>query len=348
MTGAVKSTLHDSESALVAVRDLKKHFPMRRRFASEGADHIKAVDGVSFDIPAGRTLGLVGESGSGKTTVGRSILRLIEPTAGEILFDDVNVLALRGRALRGVRRQMQMVFQDPVASLNPRMTAAEIVGEGLQVHRVARGRDLRERVAGLMRRVGLSADDMDGYPHVFSGGQRQRIGIARAIALDPRFIVCDEPVSALDVSVRLQILNLLDDLRRERGLACLLITHDLTVVRRFCDDVAVMYFGRIVETGSAENIFANPRHPYTKALLSAVPVPDPDSRTRRFVLPGEVPDPLNPPSGCPFHPRCPFAVDRCRTDIPDLISWSGAAPRHRTACHYADQDLPLPVTVSAP
>ena len=291
---------------LLEVRDLKTHFPIRKGVFSRTVGHVKAVDGVSFDVHPGKTLGLVGESGCGKTTVGRSILRLIPPTSGSVRYKGEDFLAYRGEALRRLRRQMQIVFQDPVSSLNPRMTVGNIVGEPIEVHGIARGAARAEMVAGLLHRCGLDPSYAQRYPHEFSGGQRQRIGIARALALSPDFIVCDEPVSALDVSIQSQILNLLDDLQRERNIAYLFIAHNLAVVEHFSDEVAVMYLGRIVEKASARELYANPKMPYTVALLSAVPVTDPRPKKTRIVLRGEVPSPSNPPGGCPFHPRCPL------------------------------------------
>ncbi len=291
---------------LLEVRDLRTYFPIRRGIFSRTVGYVKAVDGVSFDVEPGKTLGLVGESGCGKTTVGRTILRLIPATSGTVRFKDEDFLAYRGEALRRLRRHMQIVFQDPVSSLNPRMTVGNIIGEPIEVHGIARGREKTDRVAALLQRVGLDASYAVRYPHEFSGGQRQRIGIARALALSPDFIVCDEPVSALDVSIQSQILNLLDDLQRELHIAYLFIAHNLAVVKHFSDDVAVMYLGRIVEKSSAPELYANPKHPYTVSLLSAVPEPDPRPTKKRIVLKGEVPSPLNPPTGCPFHPRCPL------------------------------------------
>jgi len=294
------------EGPLVEVRDLQTWFPIRRGVFSRTVGHVKAVDGVSFDIRPGKTLGLVGESGCGKTTVGRTILRLIPATAGGVRYKGEDFFAFSGRRLRELRRQMQIVFQDPVSSLNPRMTVGNIIGEPIEVHGIARGRGKDELVAGLLQRVGLDPSFAARYPHEFSGGQRQRIGIARALALSPDFIVCDEPVSALDVSIQSQILNLLDDLQKERGIAYLFIAHNLAVVEHFSDEVAVMYLGRIVEKAASRELYKNPRHPYTVALLSAVPEPDPRPRKKRIVLPGEVPSPSSPPTGCPFHPRCPL------------------------------------------
>ena len=292
---------------VIEVRDLRTHFPIRRGVFSRTVGQVKAVDGVSFDVREGKTLGLVGESGCGKTTVGRTILRLIPHTSGEVRYRGRDLLALGGRELRGLRRHMQIIFQDPVSSLNPRMTVGNIIGEPIQVHGIARGRARDEMVAGLLERVGLDPSYAARYPHEFSGGQRQRIGIARALALNPDFIVCDEPVSALDVSIQSQILNLLDDLQRERRIAYLFIAHNLAVVEHFSDEVAVMYLGRIVERAGADDLYANPKHPYTMSLLSAIPEADPRPKRVRIVLPGEVPSPSNPPTGCPFHPRCPLA-----------------------------------------
>ena len=315
-------------SPLVEVRDLQTWFPIRRGVFSRTVGNVKAVDGVSFDIQPGKTLGLVGESGCGKTTVGRTILRLIPATAGCVRYKGEDFFAFTGRRLRELRRQMQIVFQDPVSSLNPRMTVGNIIGEPIEVHGIAKGRARNEMVAGLLQRVGLDPSYAARYPHEFSGGQRQRVGIARALALSPDFIVCDEPVSALDVSIQSQILNLLDDLQKERGIAYLFIAHNLAVVEHFSDEVAVMYLGRIVEKASSRELYTNPRHPYTVALLSAVPEPDPRPRKKRIVLPGEVPSPSNPPTGCPFHPRCPLtrqkAAESADGDVVQ-ITYQGSA-----------------------
>ena len=291
---------------LLEVRDLRTYFPIRRGVLSRTVGYVKAVDGVSFDVHPGKTLGLVGESGCGKTTVGRTILRLIPATSGTVRYKGADFFAYRGEALRRLRRQMQIVFQDPVSSLNPRMTVGNIIGEPIEVHGIARGREKDVMVGALLNRVGLDPSYAVRYPHEFSGGQRQRIGIARALALSPDFIVCDEPVSALDVSIQSQILNLLDDLQRERNIAYLFIAHNLAVVQHFSDEVAVMYLGRVVEKASSRELYRNPKMPYTVALLSAVPEPDPRPKKTRIVLKGEVPSPANPPSGCPFHPRCPL------------------------------------------
>ncbi len=326
--------------ALLEVRDLRTHFPIRQGVFSTVHEWVKAVDGVSFEVHRGRTLGLVGESGCGKTTVGRTVLRLIAATSGSVTFDGLDVFSLDRNRLRQVRRRMQIIFQDPVGSLNPRMTVGTIVGEALTVHGIARGRERDRRVADLLVRCGLSPSHMNRYPHEFSGGQRQRIGIARALALHPDLIVCDEPVSALDVSIQSQILNLLQDLQRELGLSYLFIAHNLAVVEHFSDDVAVMYLGRIVEIAEARAIYRNPKHPYTQALLSAIPDPDPTRRSARIVLGGEVPSPIHPPPGCPFHPRCPLAIDVCRQEVPPLAPHAGCEPGHRVACHRADEVAP--------
>ena len=289
---------------LLEVRDLATHFPIRRGVLSRTVGYVKAVDGVTFDVRPGKTLGLVGESGCGKTTVGRTILRLIPATRGSVRYKSMDFFAYHGEELRHLRRQMQIIFQDPVSSLNPRMTIGNIIGEPIQVHGIAKGRDKDDMVASLLSRVGLDPSFAMRYPHEFSGGQRQRIGIARAIALSPDFVVCDEPVSALDVSIQSQILNLLDDLQKERNIAYLFIAHNLAVVEHFSDEIAVMYLGKIVEKAGSQELYSNPRHPYTMALLSAVPETNPRPKRQRIVLPGEVPSPANPPSGCPFHPRC--------------------------------------------
>jgi oligopeptide/dipeptide ABC transporter ATP-binding protein len=309
--------------ALLEVRDLRKVFPVRR-----GAE-LRAVDGVSFDLAAGETLGIVGESGCGKTTLGRLVLRLIDPTAGSITFAGENLLALEADAMRRKRREMQLIFQDPVGALNPRMRIGAIVGEGLMVHGLARGDALRTRVLDLLQRVGLRADAYQRFPHEFSGGQRQRIGIARALAVAPRLIVADEPVSALDVSIQAQIVNLLQDLQEELGIAYLFIAHDLRVVEHIARRVAIMYCGKIVELADSRTVYTQPRHPYTRALLSAVPMPDPSMRRERIVLRGEVPSPIDPPAGCTFHPRCAFAEARCRSETPQLLGTTA----HQVACH---------------
>ncbi len=318
---------------LLQVTGLVKHYQGGALFARRGPP-VRAVDGVSFEIARGETLGLVGESGCGKSTVGRTLLRLQEPTAGRAVFDGADVFALDRAALRRLRRRMQIVFQDPYSSLNPRMRIGSAVAEGIEIHRLVPKAEIPARVAALLQEVGLDPAFARRYPHEFSGGQRQRIGIARALAVEPSFIVCDEPVSALDVSVQAQVLNLLADLQKQRGLSYLFIAHDLAVVRQVAHRVAVMYLGRIVETGPTEGLLAEPRHPYTVALLSAVPEPDPAGKKRRVVLPGDPPSPSAPPSGCPFHPRCfhPAKSERCRTELPQLRP-VGAT---QVACHYAE------------
>ena len=321
MNTVERSGNHQSDNVLLDVKNLKMYFPVTSGILFQRAvGHIKAVDDVSFFVRSGETLGLVGESGCGKTTTGRCILQLYRPTSGEILFGGTDLCGLKGRALRAVRRQMQVIFQDPYSSLNPRMTAGSIVGEPLIVHGLAKGRQYRERVASLLEIVGLNRYMADRFPHEFSGGQRQRIGVARALAVNPKFIVCDEPVSALDVSIQAQVINLLEELQEEFALTYLFIAHDLSVVRHISDRVMVMYLGHIVEIAGRNEIYANPLHPYTKALLSAVPIPDPiiDAQRERVLLTGEVPSPLNPPRGCVFHPRCPVAIDECQQAMPEL------------------------------
>jgi peptide/nickel transport system ATP-binding protein len=322
---------------LVEVSDLRKHFPVGRELFGRPRAFVRAVDGVSLDIYAGETLGLVGESGCGKSTLGRLILRLIEPTGGDVRFDGRSLLHLRPRDLRAVRRAMQIIFQDPYGSLNPRMRVSSIVGEGLAIHRVGTSAQRRERVRSLLDLVGLPPDAAARFPHEFSGGQRQRIGIARALAVEPRFVVADEAVSALDVSIQAQILNLLQDLKQRLGLTLLFISHDLRVVEHLSDRVAIMYLGKIVEIGSRDEVYAEPRHPYTRALLAAVPVPDPRRRAERPPLGGDVPSPLSPPPGCAFHPRCPYAEELCRRVTPPLEAGrSGRA----VACHVFPADPP--------
>jgi len=320
--------------AVLEVQDLKKHFPVKKGVFQTTVGHVYAVDGVSFSIKEGETLGLVGESGCGKSTVGRALMRLIEPTSGAIKLDGRDVTNLSKSELRPYRREMQIIFQDPFSSLDPRMTAGGIVGEPLTVHNIGANNDERRQlVADLFERVGLRKGQMDNYPHQFSGGQRQRIGIARALALNPKLIVGDEPVSALDVSIQAQVINLLLDLQKERKLSYLFISHNLAVVEHISHHIAVMYLGRIVEYASKETIFRSPKHPYTKALLSAVPVPDPTLKREKLVLQGDVPSPVNPPKGCHFHTRCPFAEDICRKDSPPLREVS---PGQLAACHFAE------------
>jgi len=318
---------------LIDVRNLKVHFPvtagllLQRKVAD-----IKAVDGVTFQIRKGETLGLVGESGCGKSTSGRAVLQLYRPTEGEIKFGQTELTTLKGGDLRRMRRKMQMIFQDPYASLNPRMSVGAIIGEPLAIHGLARGQARRERVGELMRIVGLNPYYANRFPHEFSGGQRQRVGVARALAVEPDFIVADEPVSALDVSIQAQIINLLEDLQEQFGLTYLFIAHDLSVVRHISDRVAVMYLGKLMELTDRDELYKNPLHPYTKALLSAVPIPDPEIETKRerIILSGDVPSPMHPPPGCVFHTRCPIAIDECRTQIPE---WRQIAADHWVACH---------------
>lgn len=318
------------EDVLLRVADLQKWFPIKGGLFSRTVAHVKAVDGVTFDVRKGETVGLVGESGCGKTTTGRMILRLIEPTSGSVNFEGVDVLSLRGEEMRKMRREMQIIFQDPYASLNPRMTVGDIIGEPLEIHRVARGADKQRRVGELLELVGLRAQHARRFPHEFSGGQRQRIGIARALALNPKLIVCDEPVSALDVSIQSQVLNLLKELQEEFGLTYIFIAHGLHVVKHISDRVVVMYLGKVAEIADADDLFTKPLHPYTEALLSAIPIPDPTAKRDRIVLTGDVPSPVNPPAGCRFHTRCPYVMDVCREVEPVLTDVGG---RHQVACH---------------
>ena len=323
---------------LLDVKDLKKHFPIEKGFLRQVVGHIKAVDGVDFYIKEGETLGLVGESGCGKSTLGKCVMRGIEPTSGEINMkiegEIIDINALNRKELRAIRRHMQMIFQDPFSSLNPRMTVLEIVGEPLVAPNLMQGRELRDRVATLMEVVGLEVKYLNRYPHAFSGGQRQRLGIARALATNPKLIVADEPVSALDVSVQAQILNLLQDLQEQFSLTYLFVSHDLSVVEHICDRVSVMYVGKIVELAKTDALFTRPKHPYTEALLSAIPTPDPEVSMERILLPGEVANPADPPSGCYFHPRCSYAQDICRTTAPE---WEEVEPDHFALCHFATE-----------
>ncbi len=321
------------DDILVEVKNLKKYFPITRGIIFQRhVGDIKAVDGVSFFIRRGETLGLVGESGCGKTTTGRTILQLYRPTAGEVFFEGQNLCEMKGEKLRRMRKKMQMIFQDPYASLNPRMTVGNIIGEPLEVHNIAKGKEKMERVQELLRIVGLNPYFINRYPHEFSGGQRQRIGIARALALNPSFIICDEPISSLDVSIQAQIMNLLEDLQEKFGLTYLFIAHDLAVVRHVSDRVAVMYLGKLVELTDRDTLYREPLHPYTKALLSAVPIPDPfvEEKRERIILVGDVPSPANPPSGCRFHTRCPLVMDICKEEEPEFRDVGG---EHWVACH---------------
>ncbi len=331
-TGSNGNAAHD----LLEVRDLYKYFPIHAGVFSRHVGDVRAVDGIDFTIKRGETLGLVGESGSGKTTAGRVILRLLPATKGEVFFDGRDVQLLGREEVRKLRKEMQIIFQDPYASLNPRMTVGDIVGEPLRIHNIARGKEADTRVQELLRLVGLQPYHANRYPHEFSGGQRQRIGIARALAVNPKFIVADEPVSALDVSIQAQVINLMQDLQAQLGLTYLFIAHDLSVVRHISTRVAVMYVGKIVEIADRDDLYENPLHPYTQALLSAIPIPDPavESRRARIILSGDIPSPVNPPSGCRFHTRCPVAFDRCKVEVPPLKTY---APNHVAACHWVEE-----------
>jgi oligopeptide transport system ATP-binding protein len=321
---------------LVVVKDLYKYFPINAGIFSRHVADVRAVDGIDFSIKRGETLGLVGESGSGKTTAGRVVLRLTPATKGDISFDGRDILALNGGDLRALRKEMQIIFQDPYASLNPRMTVGDIIREPLEIHGIARGKDADDRVQELLKMVGLQPYHANRYPHEFSGGQRQRIGIARALAVGPKFIVADEPVSALDVSIQAQVINLLIELRRELNMAYLFIAHDLSVVRHISTRVAVMYVGKIIELGDRDEIYRNPLHPYTQSLLSAIPIPDPvlERKRKRIVLTGDIPSPVNPPPGCRFHTRCPIAFDRCKVEVPAFNDYGGG---HKAACHWVEE-----------
>jgi len=319
-----------ARGALVRAENLVKEFAAGSTGLFGKALTVKAVNGITLEINAGETLGLVGESGSGKSTLGRLILKLIEPNSGRVIFDGRDLASLSRAELRAMRREMQLVFQDPYASLNPRMRVRSIVGEGIEIHKLARGKEKEDRIASTLAMVGMDAEAMDRYPHEFSGGQRQRIGIARALAVNPRFLVLDEPVSALDVSIQAQIINLLQDLQERLRLTYLFIAHDLRVVEHISNRVAIMYLGKIVEVASRDEVYSNPRHPYTRALLSAIPSITPEAKTERIKLPGEVPSPVDPPKGCSFHPRCPYAKDMCRSIEPQLVAGHEG---HAVACH---------------
>ena len=321
---------------ILSVRDLKKYFPIKAGVLQKTVGHVKAVDGVSFDIVKGETLGIVGESGCGKSTTGRAIIRLFEKTGGDVYFNGKEVHSLNHKELRAIRPKMQMIFQDPYSSLNPRMTVGQIVGEALLDHGIITDKvELRKKVMKTIEECGLASYHIDRYPHEFSGGQRQRIGIARALALDPDFIIADEPVSALDVSIQAQIINLLMDLQKERGFTYLFISHDLSVVEHISTRVGVMYLGSMVELANKKDMYKNPLHPYTQALLSAAPVPDPTAERKRIILTGDIPSPANPPSGCKFHTRCPYAMPICKTDIPEF---KDRGNKHFVACHLLDRN----------
>jgi len=319
----------DGVEPLLQVRNLKKHFGVGSGLFHKPTAVVKAIDGISFDIQRGEVMGLVGESGSGKTTVGLTVLRLVEPTSGEVIFNGQNVGALDAKGLRAARSDMQIVFQDPDASLNPREKVRQVIGRALDIHTIGTRGEREARIVDLLEKVGLSGDYINRYPHEFSGGQRQRIGIARALAVEPSFIVADEPVSALDVSVQAQVINLMSDLQRDLGLTMLFIAHDLAVVEHISNRVMVMYLGKIMEIAPAKSLYSNPQHPYTKALMSAVPRPDPMHKVRRILLQGDIPSPINPPSGCVFRTRCPIATAECAQIVPDLIQ---VAPGHGSAC----------------
>lgn len=334
MSTVTSTPLPQTSAPLLEVKNLTKYFSIQGGIFSTEVDRLHAVDGVSFSIAAGETLGMVGESGCGKSTTGRCILRLIEPSSGDVMFEGQSVTQMDKHALREVRRDMQIIFQDPFASLNPRMTVQAIIGEALTIHKLTNNpNDYQARIVQLLETVGLNADHMRRFPHEFSGGQRQRIGIARALAVSPKLIVCDEPVSALDVSIQAQVINLLEDLQAKMGLTYLFIAHNLSVVEHISTRVAVMYLGRVVEIAPSRNLYTQPRHPYTEALLSAVPIPDPKAKKQRIVLTGDVPSPVNRPTGCHFHPRCPRAMERCKVEEPLL---KNVADQHQAACHLND------------
>ncbi|MFK7803275.1 MAG: ABC transporter ATP-binding protein [Anaerolineae bacterium] len=332
MTENLKQT--KKKKVLLEVKNLKKHFPIKSGLLQRVTGWVKAVDDISFHIYEGEAFGLVGESGCGKTTAGRTILRLIEPTGGSVIFDDVDVASIPKKDMKQMRQEMQIIFQDPYSSLDPRMPVGESIAEGLRIHTNKTAEERYELVVQMLTRVGMRADHARRYPHEFSGGQRQRIGIARALAVNPKFIVCDEPVSALDVSIQASVLNLMEELQEEFGLTYLFIAHNLSVVEHFSDRVGVMYLGKMAEMATREDLFKNPLHPYTQALMSAIPIPDPKQRKKRVILEGDVPSPINPPAGCRFHTRCPLAFDRCKTEEPVFKDYGDD---HYAACHLLDE-----------
>lgn len=325
-----------AQKQLLKVEGLQQYFPIKGGFLGRTVNHVKAVDNISFHVNEGETVSIVGESGCGKSTTGRAILRLDEPTAGKIIFDNTDLLSLKKREMRKKRKDLQIIFQDPYASINPRQTVTQVLEEAMEIQNIVPKSERRQRSIELLETVGLHAYQADRYPHEFSGGQRQRIGIARALSLNPKLVICDEAVSALDVSIRAQVLNLLKKLQREFQLTYLFISHDLGVVRHISDRIIVMYLGKIVEIADKKSLFENPRHPYTKALLSAIPVPNPEVQKERIILKGDVPSPIDPPSGCRFHTRCPFVQDRCREEEPELRASSGMLQSHQAACHFMD------------
>lgn len=325
------------DKVLLKVNHLKQYFPIKGGFLGRTVNHVKAVDDISFEIYEGETVSIVGESGCGKSTTGRAILRLEEPTSGEVWFEDKNILSMSKKEMRKMRKDIQIIFQDPYASLNPRQTVVKIIEEAMEIQNIVPKKERRERALQLLETVGINRYQADRYPHEFSGGQRQRIGIARALSVNPKLIICDEAVSALDVSIQAQVLNLLKKLQKEYKLTYMFISHDLGVVRHISDRIIVMYLGKIVEIGDKLSLFENPQHPYTKALLSAIPVPDPERKKERIILKGDVPSPINPPEGCRFHTRCPFATERCKKEVPELRQVEASGEKHMTACHYFEE-----------